>query len=267
MAEDRGITSADMAEILLMLRKSLFIIVGIILSVTVVTFYFLDPFIGKISRDLLPEGARLIFLTPLEYWILKLKIALLFGVIASFPYILRTAGKALRERTDFLNNFSITRRSIFIYGISSALLFIAGVSYGYLLMLPLFLQFLYSNAVSAGVIASYSIYQFIMFIFLILVIFGLVFQMPLVMTLLVNYNLVQYKTLKEYRRHFYVGFFVVGAAVTSPDIFTQMMVAFPLILFYEISLIAVKIILRKKIKKEELFSEPIDSEEISSELA
>ena len=98
----------------------------------------------------------------------------------------------------------------------------------------------------------YTISEFIGFIVLMLTIFGLVFQMPIVMLFLVGNDIVEFKTLKYYRRHFYVAFFVIGAAITPPDVFTQAMVALPMIAFFEISLLSIRVIHRKKIKKENL---------------
>ncbi len=246
----QDISGTEIAHVLLSLRQALIKIVAIILAGFVISFYLLDPVIKKIAHDLLPEGARLIFLTPLEFWILKMKIALAIGVIASIPYLARKTFKVLAER-GIIEDRGMKKSSLLAYIFFSIFLFTLGVAYGYLLMLPLFLEFLYSTAVNAGVIASYSVYQFMTFILMLLVIFGLVFQMPLIMYFLVRNDFVKYSTLTDYRRHFYVGFFVVGAAITTPDIFTQIMVSVPLIVFYEISLLIVKLSLYRKIKESE----------------
>ncbi len=250
MEEKRDISGTEIAHVLLSLRQALIRIVAIILAGFVISFYLLDPVIKKIAHDLLPEGAKLIFLTPLEFWVLKMKIALAIGVIVAIPYIARKAFRVLVER-GIIEDRGVKKRTLFAYVFFSIILFSLGVAYGYLLMLPLFLEFLYTTAVNAGVIASYSVYQFMTFILMLLMIFGLVFQMPLIMYFLVKNDFVKYSTLTGYRRHFYVGFFVVGAAITTPDIFTQIMVAVPLIVFYEISLLIVKVSLRKKIRETE----------------
>jgi sec-independent protein translocase protein TatC len=96
--------------------------------------------------------------------------------------------------------------------------------------------------------ATYSLAEFINFIILLLAVFGVVFQMPLIMIFLVGNDLIDYRTITYYRRHFYIGFFIIGAAITPPDVFTQLMVAGPMILFFEVSIIAIRIIFRSKIK-------------------
>jgi sec-independent protein translocase protein TatC len=243
-------TASDAAEVLLVLRKKLIRIFGIVAATWAVVFTFVaDPLITKLMNDMLPKGAEVIYTAPLEGLILKLKISLNFGLVIAIPYILYLSYRTLKERTAILNNVTLTKGMAIRYAIASVALFTVGVAYGYLIMLPVFMRFLYQTAVSQGVLAFYSISEFINFIVLMLTVFGLVFQMPLIMLFLIGNNVVEYNTLKYYRRHLYIGFFVIGAAITPPDVFTQLMIAFPMILFFEISLLLVRIVYRGKIKK------------------
>jgi len=244
-------TASDAAEILLMIRNKFLKLVIIIAATWAISFTFISDYLIETMRNhLLPLGAKLIYIYPLEGLILKLKISLYLGFIAGLPYLIYIIYRALKERTELLENVTISKGSAFKYGIVSILLFILGVAYGYFLMLPVFMQFLYSNAAVQGVEATYSIAEFISFIILMLAVFGAVFQLPLVMIFLVSNDLIKYSTITYYRRHFYIGFFILGAAITPPDVFTQAMVAGPMILFFEISIFAIKIIFRKKIKEE-----------------
>jgi sec-independent protein translocase protein TatC len=247
--------ASDAAEILLMIRNK-FLKLAIIVALTwAISFAFIsDYLIESIKYHLLPPDAELIYIYPLEGLILKLKISLYLGFIAGLPYLTHIVYRALKERTELLENISISRKRAFKYGIVAVLLFGLGVAYGYFLMLPVFMKFLYSNAAAQGVKATYSIAEFINFIILMLAVFGAVFQLPLLMIFLVGNDLVKYSTITYYRRHFYVGFFILGAAITPPDVFTQMMVAGPMILFFEISILTIKIIFRNKIKEEKIES-------------
>ncbi len=242
-------TASDAAEILLTLRRKLVRIFVLIAIAWALSFTFIaDPLIEKIKADMLPKGARLIYTSPLEGWILKLKISLNLGIAAVLPYLIYLVYRTLKERTDILDNISITKGAAVRYGLVSIFLFSLGVAYGYMIMLPLFMKFLYQTAQSQGVLAYYTISEFINFIVLMLVVFGVVFQMPIIMTFLVGNGIVEYSTLTYYRRHIYVGFFVLGAAITPPDVLTQLMVASPMILFFEISLLATRVIHRKRIR-------------------
>ena len=242
------LTAREIAEILLGLRKKLIRILAIVAIVWGISFTFItDKLIEKIKVDLLPEGAHIVYQYPLEPMILKLKISLYLGIAVALPYICKIVHETLKERTDLLNNFNISRSKSLWYLVVAVLLFSVGVAYGYTLMMPFFLKFLYLLAVQQGALAYYSIAEFVSFVFLMLVIFGFVFELPLIMFVLVNNNVVKYSTLTYYRRHFYVAFFLVGAMITPPDVFTQLMVAVPMIIFFEISLLVIRIILRGKI--------------------
>ena len=235
-------TATEIAEIILAMRTKLFRIAIIVAVVWAISFaYIADIVISKIEQDLLPEGANLIYQYPLEGLILKLKISLIFGFVAALPYMSKLAYEALRDRTEILSHVELTKMKVVKYISASIVLFLIGLTYGYSLMLPLFLQFLYQSAAAQGVLAYYSLAEFINFVVLMLAIFGIVFQMPLVMTFLVSNDLVKLETVRYYRRHFYVVFFIIGAAITPPDVFTQAMVALPMIILFEFSILISKI--------------------------
>jgi len=248
------LTATEIAEVLLGIRRRLLKIVAIIVSVWAISFTFLtDKIIEKVEADLLPKGAKVVITYPLEYLILKLKISLYLGIAVALPYIAHLTYKTLKERTELLNNVQISKSKAMWYLVVGVILFATGVAYGYTLMLPLFMQFLYNLAVQQGALAYYSISEFVSFVVLMLVVFGFVFEMPLIMCVLVGNGMVKYRTLKYYRRHLYVAFFIIGAAITPPDVFTQLMVAIPMVVFFEVSLLVIRIIYKDKIKQESLY--------------
>ncbi|ADB58081.1 twin-arginine translocase subunit TatC [Archaeoglobus profundus] len=241
-------TAKEIAEVLLGLRKKLIRIVAIIAGVWAISFTFVtDALITKIKNDLLPPGAHIVYLYPLEPLILKLKISLYLGIAVAMPYIVKVIYDTLRSRTELLDNLNISRSKAVLYLIVATILFGLGIAYGYCIMLPIFLKFLYQLAVQQGASANYSIAEFVSFVVLMLVVFGFVFELPLILYILVSNGVVKYSTLTYYRRHFYVGFFVIGAVITPPDVFTQLMVAVPMVVFFEISLLTIKVLLKGKI--------------------
>ncbi len=242
------LTAKEIAEILLGLRRKLMRIVAIIAGVWAISFTFItDGIIEGIKSDLLPKGAHIVYQYPLEPLILKLKISLYLGIAVAMPYIVKVIYDTLKNRTELLNNLSISKSKAVVYLMVAIVLFSLGVAYGYFIMLPIFLKFLYQLAVQQGALAYYSIAEFVSFVVLMLVVFGFVFELPLILYILVSNGVVKYSTLTYYRRHFYVAFFVIGAVITPPDIFTQLMVAVPMIVFFEISLLTIRIFLRGKI--------------------
>jgi sec-independent protein translocase protein TatC len=132
--------------------------------------------------------------------------------------------------------FTIRGRSILIVTAIALILFTGGCAYSYLLMLPLVFKYLMDSALAAGVANSWRVSDFINFAMLTTVTFGLVFELPLVMTALARARIVPAAIFRKYRRHMWVAILIVAALVTSPDILTQVMVGVPLIIFYELSL-------------------------------
>ncbi len=180
-----------------------------------------------------------ILVYPLEGLLLNLKLSLIVGVAAALPYIFLVSLRVLRDR-GIVGEIDIKRSTIFKYIILSISLFCVGVVYGYNMM-KFFMMFLYSMAVSQGAVPLYSLSEFVSFIILMLVLFGFVFQLPIILHFLVKNEIVKYSTLKYYRRHIYVIFFIIGAITTPPDVFTQIMVAVPMVLFFELSLLFVRL--------------------------
>ncbi|MHC1610934.1 MAG: twin-arginine translocase subunit TatC [Candidatus Methanospirareceae archaeon] len=225
------------------IKKKLMLITAVMLTGFFLSFWLSDPVLERVKQDLLPEGATLIYISPVEVIMLKLKIALVIGVILALPLVCYYAYNALKVRFGIKNPM---KRSHLILLLASAVsLFIIGVSYSYFLMLPLVLKYLYYISSATGVVATYSIYDFVSFVIIITLILGIAFEVPIFIVAAVHSGLVPIETLKEYRRYVYVAIFVLAAFFTPPDVVSQLIVAFPLIICYEIGIIVASIISRR----------------------
>ena len=230
-------------------KKIVYIGLAFLLSVTI-SLQFTGPLIERMKSDLLPEGAKIVYISPLEVVMLKLKIALILGFFITIPFVAFFVIRAVLKQLKIEKPIKINRFWLVATSFAIILMFLLGASYAYFIMLPLFLKYLYLNAASSGIVATYSIFKFISFAAAATVIFGLVFELPIVMLFLTKSRIVQYKTFLEYRKHIYVLFLVVGAFITPPDVISQVMVGVPLIIFFEISLFIVRIMDRSIKKKE-----------------
>ncbi|WP_288068072.1 twin-arginine translocase subunit TatC [Methanolobus sp.] len=237
----------DISVVIVSLRKKLALLFSVFFVLFMISFQFAGLIISTIKDDLLPEGAKLVYVSPLEIMMLKMKIALFVGLFCLLPFLIFFAVRALMKRK--LVTIKIRKGPVVIVSFFAILSFLAGASYAYFIMLPLFIDYLYLNAAASGVTATYSIFSFISFAVQATLIFGLVFETPLVLTLLTRYDIVQYQTLVTYRKHIYVVCLIVGAVITPPDIISQMMVGVPLVVFFELSLIIVRIMGAGKGKK------------------
>jgi len=238
--------SEEFGYIIGALKKKIMLISGIVISGMLLSFSLLaDPILLRIKHDLLPEGAVLIYISPVEVIMLKLKIALLTGIILATPVVCYYVYKALKERFGIRNPM---KKSHLIILLSSAIsLFITGISYAYFLMLPLVLSYLNYMSAAAGVTATWSINEFTFFVIIITLIIGISFELPVVLLFAVQSGLVQIDTLQGYRRYIYVAMFVLAALFTPPDVVSQLIVAFPLVIFYEIGIIVASVISKKRL--------------------
>ncbi|MBW6470137.1 MAG: twin-arginine translocase subunit TatC [Methanosarcinaceae archaeon] len=231
----------DLSTIVIEIKnKIVYIGLAFLLSVTV-SLQFTGPLIERMKSDLLPEGAKIVYISPLEVMMLKLKIALILGFFIIIPFVAFFIIRAVLKKLRIEKPIQINRFWVIVTSFAIILMFLLGASYAYFIMLPLFLKYLYLNAASSGIVATYSIFKFISFAAAATIIFGLVFELPIVMLFLTKSGIVQYKTFVEYRKHMYVLFLVVGAFITPPDVISQVMVGVPLIIFFEISLLIVRI--------------------------
>lgn len=235
----RHVTYEDVSYALIVLKKKLVIIALILFFGMAVSFQLMNRVINNINNTILPEGATIIYLSPLEVMLLKFKMSLIVGVLLVIPFIAYYAYSAIKNRLENKNtiNIKVSRLSLLFIGITALVLFLLGAGYSYFLMLPLFIQYLFENATSAGVVATYSVTQFISFVALTTVIFGLVFEFPLILVILLHTGIVKRSTLTYYRRHVYVGLLVLAAIITPPDVFSQIIIAVPMMVFYEMSLL------------------------------
>ncbi|MDK2795169.1 MAG: sec-independent protein translocase protein TatC [Archaeoglobaceae archaeon] len=188
----------------------------------------------NISKLVTPFAGPVV-LTPLESLVLSIKISIAIGLGATLPYLLILASRALRTS-------GIIKKSAKAYAVSSLLLFIFGLVYGFFIM-KFVIHFLHSITVSQGVTPLYSLSEFVNFVILMTLIFGFFFQIPIVIVFLVKNGVIKYSTIRYYRRHIYVLFFAISALVTpTVDIFTQTMLALPMILLFEIGLLFSKVL-------------------------
>lgn len=189
--------------------------------------------IKKISKLISPYVGPIV-LTPVEVLILSVKISIAIGFATVIPYILFLASRTLKSR-------GLLKSSIGYYAVSSLILFLLGTLYGFFII-KFVINFLHGITISQGVIPLYSLAEFVNFVLFMILIFGFFFQIPVIMVFLVRNGLVQYNTIRYYRRHSYVLFFVLSAIATpTVDIFTQTMLALPMILLFEVGLIFSKI--------------------------
>ena len=172
-----------------------------------------------------------VYIAPQELFLVYMNVALVGAVVVCFPvlayqvYAFCSPGLSGKERG-------------YISGalIAGGLCFLVGVAFAYFISLPFMLRFLIQFTGEVDVAASISIQQYVSFLLTVFVIFGLVFELPVVSVLLTGLGLVKAEWLVKGRKVMIVIIFVLAAIITPPDIFSQVMVAVPMVLLYELSI-------------------------------
>lgn len=185
--------------------------------------HYILPFLTK------PVG-KLIFIAPQEAFITQIKIALFGGLFLASPFVLyqiwRFISVALKPKE---------KRYALIFGIISFLFFILGSIFGFFVIIPIGIKFLLGFATDL-VTPNITISRYISFVGGLTLIFGIIFELPLILMFLTKVGIVTPEFLSKKRRESTVLIIIAAAIFTPPDIITQVLMAIPLILLYELGI-------------------------------
>jgi len=119
---------------------------------------------------------------------------------------------------------------------ASVVLFFVGMAFAYFLVFPTVFGFM-AKVAPEGVAWMTDIEKYLSFVMSTFIAFGVTFEVPVVVIVLVQMRVVKLATLREWRPYVIVGAFVVGAIFTPPDVISQLMLAIPLCLLYELGML------------------------------
>jgi len=149
------------------------------------------------------------------------------------------------------------RKLILPLVVSSYTLFIIGMAFAYFLVFPTVFKFMASYNAPLGAEMSTDIDNYLSFAMTSFLAFGITFEVPVVVVVLVRMGMVTLAKLKEVRPYVIVGAFIIAAVVTPPDVLSQLLLAIPMIVLYEIGLLAARLYVPKD--KEDQTSSASDS--------
>jgi sec-independent protein translocase protein TatC len=179
----------------------------------------------------LPQGGQMIATDVTTPFFVPLKVALMAAFLISLPYILYQVWCFIAPGL-----YEHEKRWIFPMVTASLLLFFCGMAFAYFLVFPVVFGFITASA-PHGVAVMTDIDKYLSFVLTMFIAFGITFQVPVAVVVLVKMGLVSVAKLKEVRRYVFVGAFVVGAIFTPPDVVSQFMLAIPLWLLYEAGIV------------------------------
>ena len=182
-----------------------------------------------------------VYIAPQELLMEYFSIALVGSLVISFPvlayqiYSFCSPGLVAKER-----NY------IKIGLLAGTAFFILGIVFARLVSIPFMLRFLISFTGEVDVSASISIQQYISFLLTVFLIFGIVFEMPVITVVLTALGILKAEWLAKGRKVMIVIIFFLAAVITPPDVISQILIAVPMLLLYEISIVLCRLVGKKK---------------------
>ena len=226
------------------LRGTLFRSALSVFLASIVMFCFKDFLFGKVilapSRPdffmykILGGGVsmQLINTEVSAQFFVHLKVSFICGLVIAFPYIIYEIWKFIAPAL-YDNEMRSVRKAF----LGSALLFYAGVATGFCLIFPVTLSFFQGYTVSDAIANTITLNSYISMFSSMVILFGIVFEFPVLIAILSNMGIVTREMLTKNRKHAFVGVLIVAAVITPADPFSMLIAAAPLYLLYELSVI------------------------------
>lgn len=179
----------------------------------------------------LPKGGQMIATDVTTPFFVPLKVVLMVAFLVALPYILYQAWRFVSPGL-----YEHEKRLVLPLIASSTILFYCGMAFAYFAVFPVVFGFITASA-PQGVAVMTDIDKYLSFVLTMFVAFGVTFEVPVAVVVLVRMGVVTTAKLREIRPYVIVGAFVIGAIFTPPDVVSQFMLAIPLWLLYEAGII------------------------------
>ncbi|HEY6985692.1 MAG TPA: twin-arginine translocase subunit TatC [Rhodanobacteraceae bacterium] len=187
----------------------------------------------------LPQGGTMIATEIASPFLTPIKLAFFVAVFIAMPFILYQLWAFVAPGL-----YRHEKRLALPILLSAMALFYAGCAFAYFLVLPAVFAFLTSVA-PTGVAVMPDIGRYLDFVLVLFLAFGLCFEVPVVLVILVTLGVVTPAQLAGSRPYAIVGAFIVAAVLTPPDVLSQMMLALPMCALYELGIIAARVLARR----------------------
>lgn len=237
-ATDRDDPPMTAGEHLEELRRRMILALAAVVVGFVVCWFFKGPLMRLAARPhvqamrALGLPAALRFIRYPERLYAYLRLALVAGLVLASPVVIGLMWGYVRRGL-----YRRERRWVYRLAPASIVLFLAGVAFGFLTMIPVGLRFL-AGVGDGGILPAITVGSYLSLVLTLTLVMGVVFQLPLIMVFVCRTGLASAGDFRAQRRFAIVGILFLGALLTPPDPFTQLAMALPMILLYEFGIAA-----------------------------
>ena len=192
--------------------------------------------LAKPLLSALPSGATMIATDVTGTFLVPLKVTLMAGFLVALPYVLYQAWAFVAPGL-----YQHEKRLALPVIVSSFAFFVVGMSFAYFVVFPVAFGF-FVGYTPPGVQMMTDLDKYLSFVLTMFIAFGVTFETPVVVVVLVRMGVVPLEKLKAARPYVIVGAFVVGAIFTPPDVISQLLLAVPLWLLFEVGLVMARFV-------------------------
>jgi sec-independent protein translocase protein TatC len=207
-----------------------------------VVFAILFPFASELYDLLahpmmraLPEGSKMIATGVVAPFLIPVKVAAMVAFAVALPYVLYQVWAFVAPGL-----YAHERRLVVPLVVASTVLFFVGVAFCYFFVFGVVFDFVYKIAPKSISVAP-DIENYLNFVITLFLAFGVTFEVPIVVLILVRMGAVTIEQLSNIRPYFIVGAFVIAAIVTPPDVLSQLLLAIPMCVLYEVGIFAARV--------------------------
>lgn len=228
---------------LIEMRDRLLRAVAAVVILFIALFPWAQDLYALLARPMLaalPQGGQMIATEVTTPFFVPVKVTLMTAFLLALPWVFYQIWAFVAPGL-----YQHEKRIGVPLVLASVILFFTGMAFAYFLVFPVVFGFIVSVA-PEGVAVMTDIGKYLDFVLTLFVAFGITFEVPVAVVLLVKMGMVSVAKLRSIRPYVVVGAFIIGAIFTPPDVVSQFMLAVPLWILYELGIIVAQLITREK---------------------
>jgi sec-independent protein translocase protein TatC len=191
----------------------------------------------------LPKDGKLIVTDVTGSFFVPMKVTMMVALVIALPVVLYQIWAFVAPGL-----YQHEKKLVVPLVGSSYTLFLCGMAFAYFVVFPTIFRVMAHYNAPLGAEMNTDIDNYLSFVLTMFIAFGVTFEVPIVVVILVRMGLLTVKKLRQIRPYVIVGAFIVSAVVTPPDVFSQLILALPLIILYEVGIIAARLIVGKQVE-------------------